>query len=238
MRKVRLLLLLACFLFALLTVPAPVSADDGSSQPAQQVVTHFPLHPSQPIAPTAPELVSGYTFSSSAGTYTAISGGTIHGATTNDDNLFANVSMGFTFTLDALSSTVVGICTNGYVILNQTTGTTCGTPYTPISGTAFNNTMAPLGRDLESRTDGVLRSQTLGSAPNRVFVVQWTNYQRYTAGGANNNDNFNFQVRLYETTNVVQFVYGAFTVNLNNTAQVGLRGASNADFCNRPTTTN
>ncbi len=238
MRKNRVLFILACFLFALLTVPMPVSADDGSNQPVQQAVTHFPVLPSQPIAPTAPELVSGYTFNSTAGTYTAISGGTVHGTTANDDNLFSNINIGFTFTLDTLSSAVVGICTNGYVVLNLTTGTLCDTTFTPINGGTNNFLMSGLGRDLESRSDGVLRSQTIGTAPNRVFVVQWTNYQRYTAPAANNGDNFNFQVRLYETTNVVQFVYGAFTVNLANTAQVGLRGVSNADFFNRTTTTN
>lgn len=238
MRKVRLLLLLACFILALLTVPAPALADDGPSQPVQQAIPRFPLQPNHPLAPTAPELVAGYTFSSSAGTYTAISGGTVHGTTTNDDNLFANIPIGFTFTLDTLSSTVVGICANGYVVLNLTTGTLCDTTYTPISGGTNNFLMSALGRDLESRTDGVLRSQTIGSAPNRVFVVQWTNYQNWNSAATNTGNIYTFQIRLYETTNVVEYVYGSFTGVNSQTAQVGLRGATNADYFNRTTTTN
>lgn len=51
-------------------------------------------------------------------------------------------------------------------------------------------------------------------------------------------DDFNFQIKLYETSNLVKIVYGGFTAIYNGappTIQVGLRGASNADFSNRMT---
>ncbi len=74
-----------------------------------------------------------------------------------------------------------------------------------------------------------------GTAPNRVFTVQWKHYKRY--GTTYVGDDFNFQIKLYETSNLVEVVYGPFTVLYVATPpygpQVGLRGNSNADFNNR-----
>lgn len=221
-------------------LPATVHADDGKKPvPATSTDGNLVAEPTGLQGPPPPaELVSsGFTFSSSSGTYTPIVGGTVYGSTINDDELFPNIDIGFNFTYDAIGPfSKIAICANGYIIFNLTTGTTCAT-YTPISSTANNNLAAPFARDLESRTDGELRAQTQGTAPNRTFTIQWKNYQRWTTGTTDNGDIFNFQVILYETSNVVQFVYGTTTVNLNSTAQVGLKGASNTDYNNRMTTT-
>jgi len=81
---------------------------------------------------------------------------------------------------------------------------------------------------------GEIRYEVLGSAPNRVFVIQYKNFRKF-AGAT---DNFNFQIRLYETTSTVETVYGAFISNATSTTvQTGLRGLTNADFNNRSTTT-
>jgi len=81
---------------------------------------------------------------------------------------------------------------------------------------------------------GEIRYEVLGSAPNRVFVIQYKNFRKY-AGAT---DNFNFQIRLYETTSNVETVYGSFISNATSTTvQTGLRGLTNADFNNRTTTT-
>jgi hypothetical protein len=53
-----------------------------------------------------------------------------------------------------------------------------------------------------------------------------------------NGDSWSFQIRLSETSNQISVVYGTMTSDaLSNTVQVGLRGASSADFNNRTTTT-
>ncbi|MFM7079743.1 MAG: GEVED domain-containing protein, partial [Bacteroidota bacterium] len=80
----------------------------------------------------------------------------------------------------------------------------------------------------------------LGAAPNRQFVVQWTNYRRYVQTG----HSLNFQIKLNEGGGValnqtVQIHYGSQTFNATtNNAQVGLRGTSNAVFNNRFTISN
>ncbi|MFO0385781.1 MAG: GEVED domain-containing protein, partial [Flavobacteriales bacterium] len=89
-----------------------------------------------------------------------------------------------------------------------------------------------------SANSGV-RYETLGVAPNRTLVVQWTGFSRYTTT-ASNGDNLNFQIRLNETTNSVEVVYSVAMPNASGsiTPQVGLRGALNSDFNARTTTTN
>jgi hypothetical protein len=81
---------------------------------------------------------------------------------------------------------------------------------------------------------GEIRYEVLGTAPNRVFVIQYKNFRKFAAL----TDNFNFQIRLHETTYAIETIYGNFISNATNAApQVGLRGATNADFNNRTSTT-
>ena len=81
-----------------------------------------------------------------------------------------------------------------------------------------------------------LVTATTGSSPNRVFTIQWSGRTRFTV-----TDDMDFQVKLYETTNVIEVYYNTVTVGTaasagtNDLAQVGLKGASNTDFNNRTT---
>lgn len=76
-----------------------------------------------------------------------------------------------------------------------------------------------------------------GTAPNRQFVVQWTQVKRYSGGI---NDNFNFQMILNEgggnpVLQTLQTVYGPCSTSATATidCQVGLRGTSSSDFNSR-----
>ncbi len=75
-----------------------------------------------------------------------------------------------------------------------------------------------------------IRYQTIGAAPNRTFVAQFTRVSRY----GYLYDNLNFQIRLNENGSI-EFAYG--TCEWSNSTQigvqVGLKGNSNADFNNR-----
>ncbi len=82
---------------------------------------------------------------------------------------------------------------------------------------------------------GGVRSQLLGTAPNRTFVIQYTDMSSF----GTNSEALDFQVILYETTNVIQFVYGdCFYATIADDATVGLRGASAADFVSRTSASN
>ncbi len=187
------------------------------------------------LAITAWASVSEYSFTSSQGTFSEISGGTVHGTAANDNECFLAIPLGFSFTYNGVAYTTISIATNGFIAMGDNVVTS---NVAISSATGTNNVVAALNRDIKSRDTGSLMSLSSGTAPNRVFTVQWLHYKRVPTATAN--DDFSFQIQLHENGNKVQFVYGAFTAVTSTTAasiQVGLRGDANTDFNNRATTT-
>jgi hypothetical protein len=179
--------------------------------------------------------VSEYSFASTPGAFTEISGGTILGTAANDNESFNAIPLGFTFTYNGVDYTDTSIQTNGFLAMGLTVLTTNQAIST---ATSSNNVVAALNRDIKSRDTGELMYLMSGTAPDRIFTVQWKHYRR--AATATASDDFSFQIQLQENGNKVCFVYGAFSTVTATTAasiQVGLRGDSNADFNNRTTTT-
>lgn len=169
--------------------------------------------------------VSTYTFGQAAGSPTyLVSGYTEHTSGTTDYGTYEDVPIGFNFNYNGTIYTSVSIANDGSIAM----GSTISYSYTPLSSGTTNNVIAALAADLQGLATGTLRSQTLGTAPNRTFVVEWRNYKRYSGGG-----DYSFQIILYETTNVVQIKYATSTAVATNEFQVGLRGNNNTDFNNR-----
>ena len=76
---------------------------------------------------------------------------------------------------------------------------------------------------------------TSGTAPSRVCTIQWKNLRDADdAGGSTQHQfsNLEFQVKLYETTNDIEFVYGTFTPSANTAlgrgAASGIKASSTA----------
>lgn len=181
--------------------------------------------------------VSTYTFTQAAGTYTALASPTVL-FPTNWDDAVSSVSLPFTFKFNNINYSTCNVSSNGFITFGATAPG--ANIYTPISNnSAYAGAISGLGRDLASSTSGNnIVYATEGSAPNRVFVVQWINAQRYS--GSIRAGLFNFQIRLYESTNKIQVVYGSCstTYNTDLTVQVGLRGANSNDYNNRACTNN
>ncbi|MFZ9028070.1 MAG: HYR domain-containing protein, partial [Crocinitomicaceae bacterium] len=179
--------------------------------------------------------VSNYSFSEDLITYTEISGGTVYnsgnGPSRIDDQTYNNLPIGFTFNYDGIDYTQISISANGFIAFSSSVSNS----FNPLSSaTASNNVVSALGFDLqavEKNAGSNIRYQTIGSAPNRTLVVQWTNFQRYGQSGMN----IDFQIRLEEANGEIHFVYGNNT-NLNTNLyqpEVGLRGANSSQFVNR-----
>lgn len=178
--------------------------------------------------------VSYYTFSENVSTYSAITGTTAI-ATSWDNNYVTNIPIGFTFNYNGTNYTTCSILSNGFVTFGTTVaGDAAG--YNPISvnGAGFDGAISALGMDLRDNGSAITYTTT-GTAPNRTFVVQWTNARRVTQTG-----NFNFQIRLSETSNIIQIAYGSCSPSSNTTltAEVGLRGRTNSDYNNRSQSSN
>jgi len=176
---------------------------------------------------------AAYEFSSLSAAYTEISGGTVHGTSSNDEDSFNAIDLGFTFNFDGVDYTQISIQSNGFIAM----GAAVSNSHNPLITGSSNNVIAALGCDLQGNgVDSELQSLTEGTAPDRVFTVQWKKYKRY--GASYSADNLNFQIKLYESSNRMKIVYGGFTVTnvaTPPTAEVGLRGAAATDFNNRMT---
>ncbi|MCU0432354.1 MAG: T9SS type A sorting domain-containing protein [Bacteroidia bacterium] len=170
-----------------------------------------------------------YVFSSSAGTYTPISGGTVLGVSSNDDDNFNQLPIGFRFWFNNQPFQTFSVNANGFLAF----GNSVGSSYQPISLGPNNFVVSALGANLQGEAGtGELRYELTGTAPNRVLVVQWSNYDLAPSNA--NTCNLNFQIRLSESSNQIQYVYGN-TVFTSASAffEVGLRGNANLDFNNR-----
>jgi hypothetical protein len=204
--------------------------------------------------------VSLYTFSQSNGTYTPITGGTVLGSTASDDERFVDPAtpaggftttgvgfpIGFNFTYNGQTFDRFAINANGWISLGQSALTPAvnmasSSSYTPLSSTStitpnqLRSRIGGFARDLSGQAGSELRTELIGTAPNQVRVIQWTNFTAYFETG----QLLNFQIRLNQFDNSVEVVYGTMTPNANATpAQVGLGGSAATDFNNRTTTTN
>jgi hypothetical protein len=164
--------------------------------------------------------VSNYSFAQSTGTYTSISPGTSAHPVGWDDNQTTAITLPFTFVYNGLNQTQVRIASNGFLSFGSTAPGTGN--YAPISATTgYAGAVSAYGRDLIAN-GGIVEYTTIGLSPNRTFVVQWNNAQRYS-GGAVAGDVWNFQIRLNETTNTIQIIYGTCTAT-SALALTGLTG--------------
>ncbi len=87
--------------------------------------------------------------------------------------------------------------------------------------------IAPLWDDLDGATPttSVVAYEVTGTAPNRVLTVEWRNWEwNYVSGTV---PVISFQVKLYETTNVIEFVYREEAGAVNNgSATIGIGAAT------------
>ena len=162
--------------------------------------------------------VSDYTSVIDAGTYTAHAGTQILGDV--DDGVSPATNIGFTFFMDNQPFTQFVASSNGFIRLgNVAPGATL---YNPLS--TLTNTYSIAGVARDGRSSGGVQVETQGAAPNRVCVIQYTNY-RLQHNSAN--DRVSFQIRLYETTNIIEIIYTVLASNTTTRAsQIGLRGSA------------
>jgi hypothetical protein len=131
-----------------------------------------------------------YSFVDISGTGTALG--------LSDDDYEYPVSIGFTFDFYGVSYTDIAVQSNG--------GLTFGAweiDFTNYSLPYFTDPfIAVFWDDLDPSSGGEIYYQTMGSAPNRTFVVQWDGLPEWFVGGA-----VTFEVILYEGTNEILMQY-------------------------------
>jgi hypothetical protein len=214
--------------------------------------------------------VSAYAYSQSSSTFTPLATGTVYGTTATDDQRFVDpatpaggttstgvgLPIGFNFIFNADTFDRIGINANGWISFGKSTLTpsvniASTSSYYPLPSTStitpnlLRNRFAGMARDMQARAGSTITMALTGTSPNQVLVVEWLNYKRYSSGSGTNGDTLNFQIRLHETTNVVEVVYGTMKFDAttshtgnSNSPQIGLGGKTSADYNSRTTTTN
>ena len=196
------------------------------------------------IANTCLAQVPNYAFQAVSGTYTAITGGTnvilTYGTSTvpYDDGVAtpANaVPIGFTFNYNGTDYTTIRPCANGWATFSSTALTANTDTWTNnlISGPAANQRplLAPLWDDMDMGAVGAVTYLLTGASPNRVLTIQWAG-AKWDYGALSGV--MSFQIKLYETTNVIEFVYKQETGSVSGTngggASIGITGTANNSF--------
>lgn len=183
---------------------------------------------------TAVAQVSTLPFQQYMGTYTPLTAGTPLNTLTAggwDDGYFT-LPLPFAFPFNGSTYTTVYPGTNGYIAL--------GAGYTGISNIMnvnFTNragVISPMNFDSEVDVATPITYEISGAAPNRVVTIQYNNvhYFSYAAGTPLSS---NYQVKLHETSGMIEFVYGPCSESTARSVYVGI-ASTTADFHRRVAT--
>jgi hypothetical protein len=142
-----------------------------------------------------------------------------------DDAMASGISIGFDFDFYGVTYNTCNLSSNGnlqFVTNDSTYQDGYPLPYTP-----FGPAILALWSDLVIGTSGYradagIYTQTIGIPGNRIFIADWrVNFYDdvYQA---------NFQIRLYEGTNVIELVYDSISNPDSNYVTIGIQdGGSN-----------
>ncbi len=147
--------------------------------------------------------------------YVEITGGTA-GPSGDDVQSIATIPFGFVY--DGYTYNFAQISTNGWLELGAgTAGTERGLSTSGQLGGFFVGSLGTAERpskalgiwwtDMATGSTGQISYTTTGSAPNRVFIVQWKNVLAFYDEGSTSTL-LNFQIALHETSNEIEFRYG------------------------------
>jgi hypothetical protein len=195
MKKITLLLFLMVCSFGFAQSVGPVTAASLSSQNQNTAVNQNTNYSSS--------MAIDYTLDQSGAFNPIDISGTGIDVPLGDDDGTGPISMGFTFTFIGNDYTDIYISSNGYLTFDPADVTDLSDDAIP-DATLPNNIIAVAWDDLDPGNGGqpamnVVRYSTEGTAPNRVFVVEYFNVDQWPSG-----NNITTQAQLYEGSNIIE----------------------------------
>ncbi len=184
---------------------------------------------------------TGITFNSILGTGNSVATWRNTAQFSQDDNRSIPIDMGFDFWYNGIRYNQFSVSTNGFIDFSSSTANGTGTGVYGYSNTRFSNAsptgiaLAPLYDDMTAQggdeaLGNSIKYLTTGSAPNRVLTIEWINMAVYN----NTSPDINFQVVLYESSGLIEFVYGTITPGTASYSYT--LGINAATISNPPTT--
>ena len=172
--------------------------------------------------------VSSYAFASSTGaSLDPMTGATVYFGS-GIDNAAGSYTLttfpsGFVFPYEGVNQTQFTISENGVMRLGSAAVST--TQYGSITGQSLLLSVA--GADMGSGTDGGVSYVLTGTAPNRIFKVQFKTKHTWSTTTA---INCTFQVWLYETSGKIEYRFGSMASTGTPAHGIGLSGATTTNY--------
>lgn len=161
---------------------------------------------------------------------------------TNDSGLYEDegaveVALPFPFTFYGTTYDQVRASSNGTLHFGVATPQYNNTCLTEGPASAMGDMIAPFWDDFDLRFFGTLDTETVGTAPGRIFVIEWDDVPRFDS----EDDRATFAVQLFEGSNDIVFLYqdvAMFEGHNGSSATIGLQSESQGlalHFgCNQP----
>ncbi len=144
------------------------------------------------------------TYNFQQGTAAIVSGTTDTG--NHCDDCRTGVTLPFSYTLYGIGYTTVNVGANGNI---QFTGDSGYVGSDALPDAHFATAIFALKTDLRTdQTGGGIFTSVSGTAPNRIFNIEWR-----AVLFSNTSQSVNFEVRLFEGLNRFEIIYGAISVN-------------------------
>ncbi len=176
------------------------------------------------LAVQARAVLTDYSFTQTTDNLTDMTGAITGLAGGNDDVTGGSFPIGFTFNFDGTDYTTFTVSSNGWMKLGaHTTNSDLGNGF---DAGALYPILAGFWDDLRTNNNGgYIRYKTDGPIGFQVLTVEWnaTYWSDPTSGP------WIWQVRLYETSGIIEFVYGSMIPNFGTTATIGI-GVSSSNY--------
>ncbi len=157
----------------------------------------------------------------------------------NSDNA---ENIGFNFDFNGSTYSTLRINTNGFLKLGSDNPSANNLFYSTANGTTGgvlsstsaidSNILSVFNHDLEpgASNNPYVYIYTTGNAGSRVCTIQWGGLRDKTTNPVIQFDEISFQIKLYEGSNAIEYVYGPFVASANGTqfktVGVGLKGSN------------
>ncbi len=171
--------------------------------------------------------LSGYQFYVGTGSGTNMASATTIIGNGVDDGTSGIQNIGFTFVFNGVSYTQYSVSSNGAMRLGSTT-------VTGGFGNSLTATLPMIAGFYDDMHTGVydaggyVKAVVTGSAPNRVLSIEWR-VRAYGSSLGTEAEIYRWQVRLYETSNKIEFYYSKMRSDYTTSASIGIAASGTAN---------
>lgn len=136
-----------------------------------------------------------------------------------DDSASPVTNIGFSFYMYGNLFSQFSTNSNGVIQLGSSQVGTA--TYVLSGGSTTTPRIGALAADLRTGISGKVHYKVVGTAPNRCLVVEFNNISITYVGSPGSNDG-TYQVRLYENSGIIEYVYGSMFKNASTTTATAI----------------